>query len=129
MEQLLNYSEPPFCRIFRDLDILFLQFFTSSYGPRKLLNHLAHAFSVHPFLQMPLSMANNFTAIVISKDGLPMLDEFLLLLNIIVTELPLALVGGGDTSKSYSVKQTLRRECMEFNVIYILADYLFFRHT
>ncbi|CAM9397496.1 unnamed protein product [Chrysoparadoxa australica] len=43
-DQVLNYSEPPFCRMFRDLDLMALQFGALSYGPQGTVNHVLHRY-------------------------------------------------------------------------------------
>jgi hypothetical protein len=39
-DQLLNYAEPPFCRMFRDLDLLAVQVASLAYGSRLLVDHI-----------------------------------------------------------------------------------------
>ncbi|CAN0188705.1 unnamed protein product, partial [Discosporangium mesarthrocarpum] len=38
----LNYAEPPYCKFFRDLDLLMVQFCALSSGPTWLVNHVLH---------------------------------------------------------------------------------------
>ena len=39
---MLNYSEPNFCKNFRDLDLILLQFAGLACGANQLLNHVLH---------------------------------------------------------------------------------------
>ena len=38
-DQLMNYSEPPFCKIFRDLDLLLVQIVSLAYGADNVVEH------------------------------------------------------------------------------------------
>ena len=40
--QVLNYAEPNFCKIFRDLDLVAVQFAGLSCGAPELVNHVLH---------------------------------------------------------------------------------------
>ncbi|CAM9757422.1 unnamed protein product, partial [Ectocarpus sp. 13 AM-2016] len=42
--QVLNYAEPSFCKIFRDLDLAAVQFAALSCGASQLVNHVLHRF-------------------------------------------------------------------------------------
>lgn len=39
---MLNYAEPNFCKIFRDLDLVAVQFAGLSCGGPQLVNHVLH---------------------------------------------------------------------------------------
>ncbi|CAM9510809.1 unnamed protein product, partial [Ectocarpus sp. 8 AP-2014] len=43
-DQVLNYAEPSFCKIFRDLDLTTVQFAALSCGASQLVNHVLHRF-------------------------------------------------------------------------------------
>ncbi|CAB1102462.1 unnamed protein product [Ectocarpus sp. CCAP 1310/34] len=43
-DQVLNYAEPSFCKIFRDLDLTAVQFAALSCGASQLVNHVLHRF-------------------------------------------------------------------------------------
>ncbi len=43
-EQVVNYLELPFCRIFRDLDVLAVQVAGNICGPRRLVNYILHRY-------------------------------------------------------------------------------------
>ncbi|CAM9995849.1 unnamed protein product, partial [Sphacelaria rigidula] len=40
--QVLNYAEPPYYKLFRDLDLVLLQFAGLSCGAQQLINHVLH---------------------------------------------------------------------------------------
>lgn len=48
-DQLLNYNEPPFCRVFHDLDLMMVQFCAVALEPGDLLTHILFRF-VHTWL-------------------------------------------------------------------------------
>ncbi|CAM9965233.1 unnamed protein product, partial [Laminaria digitata] len=43
-DQVLNYAEPSFCKIFRDLDLVLLQFAGLSSGASQIVNHVLHKY-------------------------------------------------------------------------------------
>ena len=45
-DQLLNYMDIPYCKVFRDLDILLIQFCAVKYGSRRLICHILERYSV-----------------------------------------------------------------------------------
>lgn len=45
--QVLNYAEPNFCKIFRDLDLVAVQFAGLSCGASQLVNHVLHKCVCH----------------------------------------------------------------------------------
>lgn len=47
--QVLNYAEPNFCKIFRDLDLVVVQFAGLSCGAPQLINHVLHKCVPQPF--------------------------------------------------------------------------------
>lgn len=83
-DQLLNYADVPFCRVFRDLDLLLVQFFAVKYGTNCLLNHIFHRYNVFSYV----ISKKTITATEIEY-GSMLLGEALLLIILLVTELPL----------------------------------------
>ena len=45
-DQLFNYIDMPYCKVFRDLDILIIQFCAMSYGTRQLIAHIFERYCV-----------------------------------------------------------------------------------
>ena len=68
-----------------------------------MLNHLAFAYNVQSYLQLPVMSTSSLY--LGGRDGVPMLEEYLLLLITLVTELPLL----PDENR---MKDIVRRECI-----------------
>ena len=45
-DQLLNYLDIPYCKVFRDLDVLMMQFCERTYGATRLICHILHRYGV-----------------------------------------------------------------------------------
>ena len=45
-DQLLNYLDIPYCKVFRDLDVLMVQFCVSTYGAKRLICHILYRYGV-----------------------------------------------------------------------------------
>ena len=86
-DQLLNYADPPFCRSFRDLDLMLIQFMSTVTHSNYLLNHILNRFQLVDYLQSIEPMSDRRDR---DYQYFPvLLEEFLLLVTQIVTELPL----------------------------------------
>jgi hypothetical protein len=106
-EQLLNYTEAPFCCTFKDLDLLLIQFCGVVYDSNKLLTHIFYRFSC-------LGYINN--KILDSEDEsiehiISLLEECLLLIILLVTELPL------PSCNDYSNGIILIRRCIIHSLV------------
>ena len=101
-DQLLNYMDVPYCKVFRDLDILLLQFCYMQCGVRLLINHILKRYQVWHYATTEgqrYSTCGDVVGVTDTVDSdipksdqefLPgLLDESLLLLINIVTDLPL----------------------------------------
>lgn len=49
-DQLMNYKDPPYCRVLFDLDVLLIQFCTVQYGSKALVTHIFHRYGVLQYL-------------------------------------------------------------------------------
>jgi len=101
LDQILNYSEPPFCRIFKDLDILLIQLCAGGYGINRLINHIIHRFGIFDYLSTKTVKSKSESAIF-SK----LTESMLLLVITMVTEMPFPAYA--DQAKR--VECMLRRE-------------------
>ena len=45
-DQLLNYLDIPYCKVFRDLDVLLMQFCVRTYGAKRLICHILYRYGV-----------------------------------------------------------------------------------
>mmetsp|Transcript_14235 Transcript_14235/g.21295 ORF Transcript_14235/g.21295 Transcript_14235/m.21295 type:complete len:1890 (-) Transcript_14235:130-5799(-) len=102
LDQILNYAEPPFCRIFKDLDILLIQFLATVYGSNRLFNHIIHRFGLFEYLSSKKSTGRQ----VDSSATEQLLEEMITFLITLVTELPLPAY----ENPADRVKIMLRRE-------------------
>lgn len=98
-DQLMNYVEPPFCKMFRDLDLLIVQFIGVKLGAALLVRQLLIRFDVgSPLLGESVPSTGHERAIVHREDGLTqreasvhsigLAEEALYLLIVLATELP-----------------------------------------
>jgi len=137
-DQVLNYAEPPFCRSLRDADVLLLQFSAIGRGTSDLVHLLLHRFGLFDFLGFSNApMANKemyqqqvesglypeeirelepvivypwtFTAASEVSYCLPLLEEFLHLLIVLLTELP-PVPPVDKADHTLQAKERLRRE-------------------
>jgi len=81
-DQVMNYAEPPYCKMFRDYDLLLVQFFGLAYGASEMINHLMHRFNVFGFL------VDNEPSVLDQASTFVRAEEALLVIIILLTELP-----------------------------------------
>lgn len=105
-DQIHNYSEPHFCRVFKDMDLLFLQFIGTLQDTSLYLNQIIYRYSLQNFL-FGVSIIEN-TLDMNSTHQL--LEGMLLLLINTVTELPLP----PSENPSDRIRIMLRREIVHF---------------
>lgn len=86
LEQMLNYSEAPFCKVFKDLDLLILQFCSLSYGVEKLVNHIMYRFNCLQYADANDSVLRKAIDISQTQNDI---DELLQLLILITVDLPI----------------------------------------
>ena len=132
LDQLINYTDVPYCRVNRDLDITLLQFFTLTYGGDSLVNHIFHRFGVLQALRLGKSLskkslynmhpAGKLTWEKVKSCGLTdfdsdieylpqLVNEALLVLIHIVTELPPPPPTDTNTDRTDS---SLKRELLHY---------------
>mmetsp|Transcript_4153 Transcript_4153/g.6352 ORF Transcript_4153/g.6352 Transcript_4153/m.6352 type:complete len:1971 (+) Transcript_4153:47-5959(+) len=108
-DQLMNYSETPFCRLFRDLDILMIQLIGLALSPRTICFHILERFDCNSVLSLGvtrkaeniLSKPENIDEQLLlecteeiykteerSEAHILLAEEILLTMIIIATELP-----------------------------------------
>lgn len=101
---MYNYSDPPFCKTFKDLDVQLLQFCLIHFNPLHFLNLCIHYFEIDDFINW-IYDSDTHT----SDEYLPNSLECLLLLVInITTELPLPSRSIQDQSQR--LIHSMRRE-------------------
>lgn len=102
-DQLMNYSEPPFCRLFRDPDIYMLQFGALCYpGNDKVglfVNHVMHRFGCWDlFMKEEVREEGEFTL----TQTVLLAEDMLHLLIVFTTELPIPPQGECEIQHSYA---------------------------
>ena len=96
---LYNYSRPPLCRHFRDLDICALQIATVWLGPEVILQNMMHHFECVPSEVMGQGIESTSSFLSPGTKGL-LLSELLKLVILVTTYLPVNLSGSSDSSRS-----------------------------
>ena len=85
-EQMMNYSDPPFCKVFKDLDMLMIQFCSLAYGVEKTVVHIIYRFN---HLQYADGSEHAYRKGIDVSQTQNDLDEMLQLLILITVELPI----------------------------------------
>ena len=88
IDQVLNYDSYPFCRIYKELDTLLLQFLLTVHPSDQLVSQLFYRFGVAEYLAHRKSEAIGAVASNDSSYLPALLDEALRFIVILVTELP-----------------------------------------
>ena len=99
LDQLLNYGDYPFCRIFRDSDLLLTQFCGAVVGSRLFLQHILNRFNVHSLLE---NKRFDLCHTDPPKSRL-MVDEVFQCIIILLTELPLPPMLDVDQPRRHSM--------------------------
>lgn len=106
-EQVLNYTEAPYCCTFMDLDLLLIQFCGVMYGSNKLLTHIFYRFSCLGYINNKILEFEDETIEHVRN----LLDDSLLLIILLVTEIPL------PSCNDYSNKLITVRRCIIHSLV------------
>ena len=101
---MYNYSDPPFCKTFKDLDLQLLQFCLIKCNTLHFMNLCIHYFDIDDFMNWIYD-----SEMQTLDEYLPnSLESLLLLIINVVTELPLPSCS--PQSQNHRLIQSLRRE-------------------
>lgn len=95
-DQILNYAEVPYCRHFRDLDLLLVQFCTATYGEPSVEHMFRRYGMINTIPEIPVGssidamMTDLFVNGWIQEHGGKLKGDFLTLLILIISEVPIA---------------------------------------
>ena len=95
-DQILNYAEVPYCRHFRDLDLLLVQFCTATYGEPSVEHMFRRYGMINTIIEIPVGssidviMTDVFVNGWIHEHEGKLKGDFFFLLIMIISEVPIA---------------------------------------
>jgi hypothetical protein len=104
-DQVLNYDSYPFCRIYKELDTLLIQFLLTVHPTDQFVSQLLYRFGVAEYLAHRHSTAIGAAAVRDAPHLPALLDESLKYLVNIVTELPLPCVAESSSGSAQTTAE------------------------
>lgn len=109
-DQMSYYSDPPFCRIFKDLDIFLVQCCVTTMNANVFVNMLMYHFNLVDLLWVVVYPSTASLGEKVMPGTVSMLEGMLLVIINLITELPIPCISTED--RNQRIRSLIRREVL-----------------